>query len=105
MQSRYWGMSLVFLLFAVAFAQPTGGNRVLVVNGRSGQAGVVQIEGRTYVDLETLVRIAEGIPEFSGRADYSHIANGRWRPLRISCGHFLAAMLGSGEINDDPSCH
>lgn len=23
----------------------------------------------------------------------------------ISCGHFLSAMLGSGEFKDDPSCH
>jgi hypothetical protein len=227
MQSRYWGMSLMFLLFAVAFAQPTGGNRVLVVNGRSGQAGVVQIEGRTYVDLETLVRIAEGslsfqagqitltLPTAAGVpsetpptvtqpddsrlsrkfmvagietiaqmrvwastlayaiqngygvtenwvADYreqaahslnlatASVSTGadrtalqlltnefeavrhwsnklveakksmdtakytvspgalRDEPLSqkiISCGHFLAAMLGSGEINDDPSCH
>jgi len=59
-------MSLVILLFAVAVAQSTHGNRILVVNGHSGH------------DLSQKI---------------------------ISCGHFLAAMLGSGEINDDPSCH
>jgi len=220
-------MSLVILLFAVAVAQSTHENRILVVNGHSGHAGVVQIDGRTYVDLETLVRIAEGslsfqegqisltlptsrasassnIPESTQPddsrlsrnfmvagietiaqmrvwastlayaiqngygvtenwvADYreqaahslnlataavsssadrtalqlltnefeavKHWSNQlveakksmdmakytaspgalRDEPLSqkiISCGHFLAAMLGSGEINDDPSCH
>ena len=57
-------MSLVILLFAVAVAQSTHGNRILVVNGHSGH------------DLSQKI-----------------------------IGHSLPATLGSGEINDDPSCH
>lgn len=36
----------------------------LVVNGQAGQAAVIQADGRTYVDLETLAHIANGSLSF-----------------------------------------
>jgi hypothetical protein len=47
-------------------AQVTPQNKELVVNGKSGEATTVQINGRTYVDLETLTRIANGSLGFKG---------------------------------------
>ncbi len=41
-------------------------NRTLVVNGQSGQAATVEMYSRTYVDLEALARIANGMVEFQG---------------------------------------
>ena len=41
-------------------------SRTLVVNGQSGQAAIVEMYSRTYVDLEALARIANGMVEFQG---------------------------------------
>jgi hypothetical protein len=66
MQYTRRNLALVFLLCTVSFAQVKQENRSLVVNGRSGDAAVVQINGRNYVDLETLARIAQGSLGFRG---------------------------------------
>jgi hypothetical protein len=57
---------LSFLALQFTSAQVTPQNRELVVNGKSGEATTVQINGRTYVDLETLTRIANGSLGFRG---------------------------------------
>jgi hypothetical protein len=51
---------LVLLGTEIAWAQPKQQTVNLVINGHAGQAGVVQSDGRTYVDLEALARIANG---------------------------------------------
>lgn len=51
---------LMLLLCGVILAQVKQESRTLVVNGKTGEAGVVQINSRTYVDLENLARIANG---------------------------------------------
>ena len=54
----------VITLPAIAFAQaqrlPPPQPQTLVVNGQSGQAQVVQMNGRSYVDVDSLARIANG---------------------------------------------
>jgi hypothetical protein len=50
----------------VALAQASQQQRTLVVNGQSGAATIVQINGRSYIDLETLARIANGSLAFQG---------------------------------------
>lgn len=47
-------------------AQATSQNKTLVVNGKAGETAVVQINGRTYVDLASLARIADGSLAFQG---------------------------------------
>ena len=47
-------------------AQETSQTKTLVVNGRSGEAMVVPLNGRTYVDLESLARITGGSLSFQG---------------------------------------
>jgi hypothetical protein len=59
-------VGLSFLALQFTSAQVTPQNRELVVNGKSGEATTVQINGRTYVDLETLTRIANGSLGFRG---------------------------------------
>ena len=51
---------LMLLLCGAILAQVKQESRTLVVNGKAGEAGVVQINSRTYVDLENLARIANG---------------------------------------------
>ncbi|HXW93556.1 MAG TPA: hypothetical protein VEK33_23605 [Terriglobales bacterium] len=66
MQSKRWGTSLVVLLCAVAVAQIKQENKTLMVNGRSGEIAVMEINGRTYLEVETLARIANGSFGFQG---------------------------------------
>lgn len=59
-------MSLVLLLTGSIVAQGNSPSRTLVVNGRTAQAGVVQINGRDYVDLQVLASITNGSLGFQG---------------------------------------
>jgi hypothetical protein len=56
------------LLIVLGFAQAQSGpqNRTLIVNGQPGQATVIQVNGRSYVDLEALARITNGSLAFKG---------------------------------------
>ena len=59
-------MSLVLLLTGSIVAQVKSPSRTLVVNGRTAQAGVVQINGRDYVDLQVLASITNSSLSFQG---------------------------------------
>jgi hypothetical protein len=59
-------MSGFFLLLSrSAFAQADQHSRVLVIDGQSGQAAVVEIGGRAYVDIEGLRQITHGSLRFA----------------------------------------
>ncbi len=49
-----------------ARAQAKQQGETLEINGQTGQAAVVHIDGRTYVDLESLAHIANGSVSFKG---------------------------------------
>jgi hypothetical protein len=59
---------LVMLLVvpALALSQAAPETRTLIVNGHPGQVNVVQMNGRSYVDLEALARVANGSLRFNG---------------------------------------
>jgi hypothetical protein len=57
---------LIAIGIAAAQAQDNHGQRTLEVNGHTGQAIVYQISGKSYVDLESLARIANGSLSFRG---------------------------------------
>lgn len=60
-------IALVLLGFTAATqAQVQQQSRTLVVNGQAGESAIVQLNGRTYIDLESLVRIANGSVAFRG---------------------------------------
>ena len=58
---------------AAAQAQDNHGQRTLEVNGHTGQAIVYQISGKSYVDLESLARIANGSLSFRGGGIVLHL--------------------------------
>lgn len=58
--------ALVLLLAGSSVAQVENPSRTLVVNGRTAQAGLVQINGRDYVDLQVLASITNGSLSFQG---------------------------------------
>jgi hypothetical protein len=64
--SRWWLILAVLAFSGVALAQANQQKRTLIVNGQSGDATIVQINGRSYIDLETLARIANGSLSFQG---------------------------------------
>jgi hypothetical protein len=64
--SRWWIIAVVLAFSGVAPTQDNRLKRTLVVNGQSGDATIVQINGRSYIDLETLARIANGSLSFQG---------------------------------------
>jgi hypothetical protein len=61
-KTLYASLALPILLAlpAIAFAQSAAQPQTLVVNGQSGQASVVQMNGHSYVDVDSLARIANG---------------------------------------------
>jgi hypothetical protein len=60
-------LAFAFLVSCPAWPQGAQENRTLEVNGRDGKAPVVQVDGRTYIDLESLVRIGNGTLSFEGQ--------------------------------------
>ena len=48
----------------VAFAQNAPGKKTLVVNGRTADGAVVQIDGHSYVDVDTFARIMNAAVSF-----------------------------------------
>jgi hypothetical protein len=69
MRSNSYMTLTVHLLLSMAAAtqaQVQQQSRTLVVNGQTGEATVVQLDGRTYIDMESLVRIAKGSVSFRG---------------------------------------
>jgi hypothetical protein len=49
-----------------ALAQAVQQNLMLIVNGRTGVVTIVQLNGRSYVEIEALARVASGSLSFKG---------------------------------------
>jgi len=63
----WWVVPCALLVVLAAAVSQTGhGTRSLSVNGHVGDAIVYQIDGKSYVDIESLVRIANGSMSFKG---------------------------------------
>jgi hypothetical protein len=58
----------MLILFLVEFAasQAVQQSRTLIINGQSGQVSVLQMNGRSFVDLEALAQLANGSLGFHG---------------------------------------
>jgi hypothetical protein len=64
---RGWLILRVLLMVpGLAHAQAARQSRTLIVNGQSGPVRIVEIDGRSFVDLESLARIANGTLSFTG---------------------------------------
>jgi hypothetical protein len=67
-KSSLAGLILVMLLVvpAIALSQAAREPQTLIVNGQPGQVSVVQMNGRSWVDVEALARVANGSLSFNG---------------------------------------
>jgi hypothetical protein len=64
---KYLSLAAIpIILTGIAAAQSQYQQKTLVINGHTGDAMVYQIDGKSYIDLESLVRIANGSLSFSG---------------------------------------
>jgi len=62
-----WLMLVALLLLpALALSQAVRQSWTLIINGRPGQAAVVHMDGKSYVELESLARLVNGSLAFSG---------------------------------------
>ena len=59
-----FGMLFLLLLSVVSPAQNGKQSRVLVIDGQTGKAPVIEQNGHTYVDLEALTQITHGSLSF-----------------------------------------
>jgi hypothetical protein len=64
--SAQLAMVVLLVVPALALSQAAQETRTLIVNGQPGQVTVVQVNGRSYVDLEALARVANGSLGFNG---------------------------------------
>jgi hypothetical protein len=71
MRENFWRTSvpllMLFLVAGITWAQDQRHTRALVINGQPGQAEVVEMDGRTYVDLEALAQITNGSLRFKAK--------------------------------------
>lgn len=58
--------ALSLVLPEIVLSQNANQNRTLIVNGQSTQVPVVQVNGRSYVDLEALAGVVNGSLSFAG---------------------------------------
>lgn len=69
MKATRWSTALVLLALVIppiALVQNQVPQGSLGINGQPGLAPVIQVNGKSYVDLEALARVANGSLDFSG---------------------------------------
>src|SRR5271166_3980797 len=59
-------LSLILLLSLSAFAQDAQQNLTLVVTGQPGQIPIVQVNGKSYVDIDALARLTNSSVSIKG---------------------------------------
>jgi hypothetical protein len=62
-----WVLITVLGVSALVLSQSGQQNGTLLVSGHSGQVPVLQMNGRSYVSIEALARLANGSLKFSGK--------------------------------------
>jgi len=74
MKSTSWKLACTLIILSgVSNSQSGPVRQSLTLNGHSGEALVYHIDGKTYVDLESLVRIANGTMSFQGDRIILHL--------------------------------
>ncbi len=88
--------TILLVLPLLALSQVAQQTRTLIVNGQTGQVTVVQVDGRSYVDLEALARIANGSLGFSGNQITLTLPGGGSAPAAASTSSASTPGLSKG---------
>jgi hypothetical protein len=59
-------LAAVLVVPGIVFSQGVEDSRTLVIDGQAGQAPVVRLRGKSYVELEALARLTRGSLSFNG---------------------------------------
>jgi hypothetical protein len=59
-------LAAVLVVPGIVFSQGVEDSRTLVIEGQAGQAPVVRLRGKSYVELEALARLTRGSLSFNG---------------------------------------
>lgn len=111
--SNWWSIAMtVLVLSGIAFAQTAVRQRTVVVNGKSGEAMVYEIDGKFFIELETLARISGGslsyeakqivlrLPAVPANAPAPTPADGQPPNTGLSDAFMKAAIQTLGTIED-----
>ena len=56
----------LLVLAGLGWSQDAPQNLTLIVTGQPGQIPIVQMNGRSYVDIDALARLTKQFPQFQG---------------------------------------
>jgi hypothetical protein len=65
-KSRWWVLAALLILPALALSLAAPQSNSLSVAGQPGTAKVIQVDGRNYVDVESLARLTKSSVSFNG---------------------------------------
>ena len=83
--NNWWLLVALLALPIFALSQVAQQSLTLIVNGRPGDATVVQMNGRSYVEIEALARVANGSLSFKGNQIILTLAASTATPVAASC--------------------
>jgi hypothetical protein len=89
-------LAMLLVIPAIALSQGTQEPHTLIVEGQPGQVSVVQLNGRSYVDLEALARVANGTLSFNGNQITLTLPDGAPAASDPSAGPAANAGLSKG---------
>jgi hypothetical protein len=80
-------LALSLMFVGTTFAQNVLGKKTLVVNGRTADGAIIEIDGHSYVDVDTFARMINAAVKFEpGRVILTVPAAGRANPERTAPG-------------------
>src|SRR5690349_21504648 len=99
---------LILVLVLVSISEAQLQTRTLTINGHSGKVTIYNVEGKSFIDLETLVRTANGTVRFKGdeiiltlpAAGATSAQNNPSQPEGMSKGFMSAAVQGLALIKN-----
>jgi hypothetical protein len=65
-QREWLILAALLVVPGIALSQAGEEARIFVVNGQAGQAAIVRLQGKSYVELEALARLTHGSLSFNG---------------------------------------
>ena len=104
-RSDHWKFGIALLvLVGVALSQSSHKTRTLVINGHTGDAIVYEIDGKSFVDLESLVRIASGSLSFRGNQILLNLPASDSSAASTDGNHASTAGLSNDFMRDSVQC-
>ncbi len=103
--SKWWRVVFALcLLSGAALSQGISKTRSLVINGHTGDAVIYEIDGKSFVELESLIRIANGSMSFKGNQILLSFPNADSSVAPADTSRAAAAGLSNDFMRDSVQC-